>query len=93
MQNSAPGKYLLRDMTSALRPERLIPALLGGTLIGILEIALAASFAALIFSGETAVYLSRGIGMALFSATIGIGLTSLLTSYPALMGGNQDSSR
>lgn len=91
MQNSAPGKHLLRNMTSALRPERLIPALLGGILIGILEIALAASFAALIFSGETAVYLPRGIGMALFSATIGIGITSLLTSYPALMGGNQDA--
>jgi SulP family sulfate permease len=78
-------------MRSALRPERLIPALLGGILIGILEIALATSFAALIFRGETAVYLSRGIGMALFSATIGLGLTSLLTSYPALMGGNQDA--
>lgn len=65
--------------------------MLAGFLVGILEIALAASFAALIFSGETTAYLSRGIGMALFSATFGITITSLLTSYPAIMGGNQDA--
>lgn len=35
--------------------------------------------------------LSRGIGMALFSAMLGLAITSLLTSYPAIMGGNQDS--
>ncbi len=75
----------------ALRPQRMIPALLAGVLVGILEIALAASFASLIFSGETAAHLSRGIGMALFSATVGITITSLFTSYPALMGGNQDA--
>src|SRR5690606_9281746 len=40
---------------------------------------------------ETAAHLSRGIGMALFSATFGIAITSLLTSYPAIMGGNQDA--
>lgn len=80
-----------RAIHSALRPEKLIPCLLAGTLVGILEIALAASFAALIFSGDSAAHLSRGIGMALFSATVGIALTTLLTSYPAIMGGNQDA--
>lgn len=74
-----------------LRPERLVPGLLAGVLIAILEIALATSFATLIFSGELSSYLSRGIGLALFSSTVGIALTSLLTSYPALLGGNQDA--
>ena len=82
---------LASDIRSSLQPQRFIPSVLSGVLIGLLEIALAASFAALIFSGETADYLSRGIGMALFSATVGIGLTSLLTSYPAILGGNQDA--
>ena len=91
MQNTPSGKPKPGDLRTALRPERLIPALLAGFLVGILEIALAASFAALIFSGETTAYLSRGIGMALFSATFGITITSLLTSYPAIMGGNQDA--
>lgn len=88
---SSPDKGRVSELRDALRPQRLIPALLAGILIGLLEIALAASFASLIFSGETAAHLSRGIGMALFSATVGIGITALLTSYPALMGGNQDA--
>ncbi|HRN68388.1 MAG TPA: SulP family inorganic anion transporter [Promineifilum sp.] len=79
------------DIRNVLRPGQLFPILLAGGLIGILQIAIAASFGALIFSGEMATYLSRGIGMALFSAMLGLAITSLLTSYPAIMGGNQDS--
>lgn len=74
-----------------LQPQRLIPALLAGVLIGALEIALAASFAALIFHGELAGYLSRGIGLALFSGTISLALIALLASAPAIIGGNQDA--
>lgn len=80
-----------RGWRAGLPAERLVPALLGGVLVGILEIALATSFAALIFSGDLSMHLSRGIGLALFSSAVGIALTSLLTSYPALMGGNQDA--
>jgi len=79
------------DIRNVLRPGQLFPILLAGGLIGILQIAIAASFGALIFSGEMATSLSRGIGMALFSAMLGLAITSLLTSYPAIMGGNQDS--
>ena len=86
-----PREYPSSKFGAELRPQRLITALLAGPLIGILEIALAVSFGALIFSGEAATHLSRGIGMALFSATIGIAVTTLLTSYPAIMGGNQDA--
>ncbi len=81
----------MKEVRSALRPDRLIPVLLGGLLIGILQIALATSFAALIFSGELAPHLSRGIGMGLFSTAVGITITSLLTSYPAIQSGNQDA--
>ena len=91
MQDSAPGENLSAKISATLRPDRLISIVLAGFLIGILEIALAASFGALIFSGETAAHLSRGIGLALFSGTVGIIITSLLTSYPAIMGGNQDA--
>ncbi len=76
---------------AGFRPARLAPALLGGSLLGILEIALATSFAALIFSGDLSPYLSRGIGLALFSSAVALALNSLLTSYPALLGGNQDA--
>ncbi|MBP6015180.1 MAG: SLC26A/SulP transporter family protein [Candidatus Promineofilum sp.] len=79
------------NIRATLRAEQLVPILLVGFLSGVLQIALAASFAALIFSGETAAHLPRGIGLALFSATVSIVITSLLTSYPAIMSGNQSA--
>ncbi len=85
------NQNLTNDIRNALRPDRSIPALLAGTLTGILQIALSISFAALIFRGEIAADLPRGIGMALFSATIGLGITSLLTSCSAILGGNQSA--
>lgn len=85
------GNHPANDIRNALHPERLIPSLLAGVLIGILQIALSTSFAALIFRGEMAADLSRGIGMALFSATLGLGLTSLLTSCQSILGGNQSA--
>lgn len=39
-----------------------------GLIAGLLEVALAASFASLIFSGELSGYVSRGIGLALMGA-------------------------
>jgi sulfate permease, SulP family len=74
-----------------LRPDRLIPALLAGILIGALEIALSVSFGSLIFSGDLSPYLSRGIGMGLFSGTVGLIVVTLLASHPAIIGGNQDA--
>lgn len=76
---------------AGLSPARLIPALLIGTIIGLIEIALAASFAALIFEGELRAHLSRGIGMALFSGTVSLILITLLSSLPTMIGGNQDA--
>lgn len=70
---------------------RFIPTLVAGVIIGILEIALATSFATLLFSGEMSAYLARGVGMALFSGAVGIIITTLLTSHPAIIGGNQDA--
>lgn len=74
-----------------LQPQRLIPALLVGLLIGILEIALSTSFASLVFRGELADHLSRGVGMVLFSGAVGMAVVSLLTSDPAIVGGNQSA--
>jgi SulP family sulfate permease len=73
-----------------LRPSQLVPALMSGILNGALEVALAVSFAALIFTGELSPHLSRGIGMALFSATVGIAIVALLSSYRASLSANQD---
>lgn len=63
---------------------------MSGMLNGVLEIALATSFAALVFSGGLSPYLARGIGMALFSATVGIAVVALLSSFRGTLSSNQD---
>lgn len=75
---------------AALRPRQLIPTLMSGVLNGALEVALAVSFAALVFSGELSPHLSRGIGMALFSATVGVAIVVLLSSNRATLSSTQD---
>ncbi len=74
----------------ALHPSRLMPTLLAGLLIGALEVALATSYATLIFSGELLPHLSRGVGMSLFSATVGITVAGLLSGIKVLISSNQD---
>ncbi len=77
-------------LRAELQPARLLSSLLGGALNGVIEVALATSFAALVFTGPLAPYLSRGIGMTLFSATLGIAIVSLLSSHRATLSANQD---
>lgn len=86
---TAPGSPFGRIRT-VFRPDQLIPGLIAGLIIGITEIALAASFAALIFAGEMEPYLSVGIGVALFSGMVSLGIIALLSSEPVMIGGNQD---
>ena len=88
--DSATSGSLSERARAELRPSQLIPALMSGVLNGALEVALAVSFAALVFTGELAPYLSRGIGMALFSATVGVAIVALLSSYRASLSASQD---
>lgn len=77
-------------MKYAFRVQSLIPSLTSGLVIGILEVALAISFAALIFSGSLTPYVSSGIGYVLVGAIIGGTIIALFTSWPGFVGGNQD---
>ncbi len=69
---------------------RLIPSITSGVVIGVLEVALAISFAALIFAGSLAPFVPYGIGYALVGAIIGGAIVALFTSWPGFVGGNQD---
>ena len=51
-----------------LHPSRLVPAMTAGVVIGLLEVVLVASFAAVIFGGRGAVNLPDAIGFNLFAA-------------------------
>ena len=70
----------------------LLPNLTAGLIIGVVMVFMALSFAALIFSGDLAPFISRGIGLALMG-TIIIGLViATFTSLPGTIGGSQGVS-
>lgn len=74
-----------------LHPQRFLPNVTAGVLIGFLVISLEISFAALIFSGKLFPYVSTGIGFLLLGAFV-LGLVVTLTSsFPGMIATPQDS--
>jgi SulP family sulfate permease len=73
-----------------LRPSRLIPTLTAGLVIGVLEVVLASSFAALVYGGDAAVHLPKAIGFNLFGAAAVLIIVSLRSSLPGVVGSIQD---
>ncbi len=71
-------------------PLKLVPTLTSGLVMGFLEIAMAVSLAALIFSGPLVEFRSLAIGLALLGALLSNAVVSLFTSLPGVMGGNQE---
>jgi SulP family sulfate permease len=72
-------------------PASLLPAVTSGLIAGVLVVILQISFAALIFSDELSVHLSRGIGITLFGAVC-IGVVAALTSsFPSVVACLQGS--
>jgi sulfate permease, SulP family len=76
----------------ALAPSSLIPVLTAAVVVGVVEVVIAISFAALIFSGPLAGHVSAGIGLSLFAAAVFLLLISLLSSQPGTIGSVQDAS-
>jgi SulP family sulfate permease len=74
-----------------MRPERLVPNLTAGLVIGVSEVIVAVSLAALIFAGELHAFLSSGIGFMLFGAAVVIAITSLLSSHAGIHGSIQEA--
>jgi SulP family sulfate permease len=84
----AETRYSLRD---EFRPDRLLPSLTAGVLMGLAEAAFAISLVSLIFTGELAPYLPQGIGIALASAVVLLITTALVSAVPGVMSSVQDS--
>jgi sulfate permease, SulP family len=70
----APARIRVR-----LKPRRVFPSLAGGAIAGVLAVVIQISLATLIFSGDLAPYLARGIGLSLWGAVV-MGLIVTLTS-------------
>ena len=69
---------------------RWLPCLPIGLAVGLVEVAVVGSFAALIFAGDLAAYMGQAMGLALLAAAINIALISLLATLPGTLGGSQE---
>jgi sulfate permease, SulP family len=73
-------------------PRRLFPSLAAGLIAGILTVVIEISLAALIFSGDLAPHVARGIGLALFGACATGFVVTLTTSAPGAIAIPQDTT-
>src|SRR5574341_997317 len=80
-----------KSLQREIHPRRLLPNLTAGLIGGILNVILATSFAALIFSGDLAHLVGNGIGLALFGAFAISLVVALTSSFPGTMASPQDS--
>jgi len=69
---------------------QLLPSLSSGLIIGLVEVIVAISFAALIFAGPLSPVVGQGIGLALAGAALSGLAIALFSSVPGMASGNQD---
>lgn len=83
---------LVSRIRTEFQPRQLLPSLTIGVVVGLVEVVVAISFAALIFSGELSMYIDKGIALSLIGAAISGTIVALLSTLPGTVGGNQDIS-
>ncbi|MCB9434377.1 MAG: SLC26A/SulP transporter family protein [Ardenticatenaceae bacterium] len=80
----------LLNLRQEFEPNRLIPNITAGVIVGLLQIVRSISYAALVFTGDLSAFVANGIGLVLL-ATIILGLMiTLFTSLPGALGNSQD---
>jgi len=83
------------DTTTSRSPSWLTslgPALTAGGVAGVLEVVLATSLAALVFSGELAQQRGAGIGLALLGGAVVMLVIAVFSSLPSSVGSVQDTT-
>lgn len=84
------GKHVLPLIIEELRPDRLIPNLIAGMIVGIIIIIFSISLASLVFSGELINFAPTGIVMTLLSTMI-IGIVvTFFSSFPETIAAPQE---
>lgn len=74
------------------RATQLVPTLVAGGLVGLLEVVSAASFAALIFSGPLAPRVGQGVGLFVAAGALIIAVVAWLSGREGILAGTQDST-
>lgn len=78
------------QLANEFRPNRLIPALIAGLIVGMIEVIFAVSFSTLVLPGEAAPMIARATGLALLGAALSGIVIALFASLRGTIGGNQD---
>jgi sulfate permease, SulP family len=81
-----------RDAPPAGPGAGALPTVTAGVVVGVMEVVLATSFAALVFTGPLAPHLPAGIGLGLVAAAAILITVALLSSYRGMLGSVQDIS-
>jgi SulP family sulfate permease len=83
-------KNLFAEIARDFQPGRLVPSVSAGLIVGVVEVIVAISFAALIYSGSLSNFVDRGIGFAILSAIITGVTIALFSTLQGTVSGNQD---
>ena len=78
------------EASAPLDMRRVLSLLSAGSIVGVLEIALAASYAALVFSGPLQRHLPSALGMVIVGAAIVAACVALMGSTPGVIGAAQN---
>jgi SulP family sulfate permease len=89
--NQTPGGKIFQGLRNEFQPHRLLPALVMGTITGMVEVIYALSMASLIFNGDLAAFLPYGFGISLVSSVVLLIGTSLTSTVPGVFSSSQDS--
>ena len=81
----------MKNFIEEFQPKKLIPSLTAGLIVGITDVSVEISLAALIFSGVLAPFVAHGIGFILFGAFTILLLGALTSSIPGTMTIPQDT--
>ena len=84
-------KKSISEVVEDLKTERLLPGFTSGLVVGVIEVIIAISFAALIFAGDLSTFVPAGIGLALVGTFISSIVVALLTTLPGTVSGIQDA--
>ena len=84
-------KDLIAELSKDLKSTYLVPSITSGLVVGSLEVIIAISFSALIYSGELSSFIGVGIAFALIGAIITGVIVALVTSLPGTISGIQDA--
>lgn len=88
---SIPQPTLTEQLIESFKPDRLVAALMAGSVTGIISITAALAYASLLFSGEYAAYTSAGIGYILFGGIVISVIAALFSSANGAVAGVQDT--